>query len=666
MPTLNTLDLSIIFVYFGVTLLVGLWMTRKASSNLEEYYLGGRSLPWWLLGIAGMTSWFDLTGTMVITSFLYMLGPRGLFIEFRGGAVLVLAFLLAYAGKWHRRSGCITFAEWMTYRFGEGKAAEGVRFVTAAMGVIMTIGMIAYLVRGCSLFVDMFLPWPPVTVTLVILGFSALYTGFSGFYGVVLTDLVQGLIILLSCFLVGFIAWDSITSTQELAAAALIATGNPEWTASLPSFKTAMPAGYEIYENLVMFALFYLLRNILGGMGSGAEPRYFGARNDRECGLQSFLQGFMVMFRWPLMIGFAVLGIQLVVGLGSNSAAMQEAATVLRAEYPNITESNWHDVTAGILNTTGLATLPIAAQLEATLGVDWQKILPLIGYHGTVNPERILPAVLLFTIPSGLKGFLLVAMLAALMSTFTSTVNPASGLLVRDIYQNFLRPDAGNRELIIASYIATFSIAGTGFLMGLAADSINNLWGWIVMGLGAGGLAPALLRLYWWRCNAWGVLGGTIAGGAGAVIQRMLNPQMSELHQFLLMTTISFVATIGVSLFTPPTPMATLRHFYRTTRPFGLWKPLRDELDPVTRAANLKEHRADILTIPFALLWQVTLFLIPMQIIIKAYDSALATLPFLIVGSVGMYFFWWRNLGPKGPAPVTNPEVDPPAVPENA
>src|ERR1022692_1627234 len=115
---LSPIDMAIIVGYFVLTLSVGLAMSRRASSSLDQYFLGGRSLPWYLLGIAGMTNWFDLTGTMIITSFLYMLGPRGLFIEFRGGAVLMLAFLLAYTGKWHRRSGCMTGAEWTIYRFG--------------------------------------------------------------------------------------------------------------------------------------------------------------------------------------------------------------------------------------------------------------------------------------------------------------------------------------------------------------------------------------------------------------------------------------------------------------------------------------------------------------------------------------------------------------------
>jgi len=108
MHLLSSLDYGVIISFLLLILLVGLWMSRLASKSLENYFLGGRNLPWYMLGVSGMSGWFDLTGTMIITSFLYLLGPRGLFIEFRGGAVLILAFLIAYTGKWHRRSGCMT------------------------------------------------------------------------------------------------------------------------------------------------------------------------------------------------------------------------------------------------------------------------------------------------------------------------------------------------------------------------------------------------------------------------------------------------------------------------------------------------------------------------------------------------------------------------------
>ena len=140
MGNFATIDVTIIVMYFMVTLIMGLIMTRQASKSMDHYFLGGRSIPWYLLGMAGMANWFDLTGTMIITSFLYMLGPRGLFIEFRGGACLILAFLIAYTGKWHRRSGCMTSAEWTTYRFGSGATSNWMRFLKAFMTIVTTVG----------------------------------------------------------------------------------------------------------------------------------------------------------------------------------------------------------------------------------------------------------------------------------------------------------------------------------------------------------------------------------------------------------------------------------------------------------------------------------------------------------------------------------------------
>ena len=110
------------------------------------------------------------------------------------------------------------------------------------------------------------------------------------------------------------------------------------------------------------------------------------------------------------------------------------------------------------------------------------------------------------------------------------------------------------------------------------------------------------------------------------------------------MTGISFLVTIVVSLLTRPTAAAVTEHFYRITRPFGLWGPVRKIFSPEQRKALANEHRNDLLTVPFALLWQVTLFLLPMQLVMKAYRSFWLTLPLFLVGVAGMYIFWWRQL----------------------
>jgi len=649
MHSLKLIDYIIILSYLGLSCFAGLLMMKKANSSLENYFLGGRSLPWWMLGVAGMANWFDLTGTMIITSFLYMLGPRGLYVEFRGGAVLVLAFLLCYTGKWHRRSGCMTSAEWMTYRFGQGKAAEGVRLLQAVTAILLNMMLLAYLIRGASLFLGMFFPFPPMVTTMVLITVITMYTLSSGFYGVVLTDLVQGCIILVSCFVISFMAWHMVPSSASLQATAQAVTGNANWTDSALPWHTTMPPGYSAYESLMMIAMFYLLRNILGGMGAGAESRYFGARDDREAGLQSLLNGVMVMFRWPLMIGFAVMGIYLVSSTFPNRDVIKQSSDLVHTYYPQISEASWHELTSNIINNPAKFPADLTKGLEKTLGQKWRDKMPLVGYRGDVNPEQILPAVLLNQVPMGLKGLLVVAMFAAMMSCNNGIVNTSSALFVKDIYQNFVRPKAGNRELMLASYTSTLVLVYCAFYFGTRASNINNLWGWIVMGLGAGGLAPALLRLYWWRCNAWGMFGGILAGGLGAVVQRIFVPQMLEWEQFTIMTILSFLGTIVGSYLTAPTPMKVLQHFYRTTRPFGLWKPLLGEFKGEQREAMEREHRNDITAVPFALLWQVTLFLLPMQLVIKAYRGFFMTLPLFLVAAAGMYWFWWRALPPSGP-----------------
>ncbi len=646
MSNLTPLDYGIIIAFFIIVAIVGLVMARLAAKNIENYYLGGRKLPWYMLGMSGMSNWFDLTGTMIITSFLFLMGPKGLYIEFRGGAVLILAFLLAYTGKWHRRSGCMTGAEWATYRFGSGTSGEFLRLMSAVLGIVTTIGVLGYLIRGATLFMGMVFPFDPVWMTLGILGIASLYTVVAGFYGVVFTDLFEGCVMILGCIVLSCLAWTMIPNGEVLAAKALEVTGMANWTSSAPQWHVDMPAGYEAYEALVMAALFYLARNILGGMVSGTEPRFFAARNSREASMQCLLQGCSVMFRWPLMISFAALGIFLVAEMIPDQRQLAGVEAIVRKEAPDITAENWHAVTSGYAHHPATASPEFIAQMEKLLGENWKSPFLLVGPNGTVNPEMILPAVLIHSVPSGLRGFLMVSLVAALMGTLSSTVNGSSALFVRDIYQNFLRRDASDRELVTVSYFSSAAIVVGGFLVGLTASNINDLWSWLIMGLTAGALGPGLLRLYWWRTNAWGMAAGILAGGFAAVIQRVMDPGMSEWVQFPLMSVISLVATIVVSLITKPIPEDVVAYFYKTTRPFGFWGHFAKNQPEEKKAELRREHRTDILTVGIALVWQVTLFLLPMQLLMRNWGEFFTTLPVFLAGCVGLYFVWYKNLPP--------------------
>jgi Na+/proline symporter len=645
MWTLNTVDYTVIFAYLGALVVLGIALERMASKSLDDYFVGGRRLPWWALGVSGMAFFLDMTGTMIITSFLFMLGPRGLFIEFRGGAVLGLAFMMLWGGKWHRRSKCLTGAEWMVFRFGDGWGGRFAQFVSALAGVISSIGMLAYLIKGAGLFLTMFFPYSPLTCTLVMIGITAVYTMISGFYGVVFTDLFQSAIIAVGVVIISLMAVAKIGTVPDFGALAAQVTGNPDWMSSVPQWDTPMPLGYEQYHALVMFAFFYLLRNIFGGIPSGADPRYFGAKSDRECGLLTGFWTILMTLRWPMMIGFAAMGIFLVHELFPDRAVMAQAADIIKKDNPALVKEQWADTLSVIANHPDRCAPQVVEGLKQVLGAeDWNRKLMLVGFEGNVDPERILPAVLLFNIPPGLRGLLLVVLLAAAMSTFNATVNGTTGFVTRDIYQKYIHRRASTRELISVSWVTVLSLTAVSFLFAYSVRSINDIWDWIIMGLGGGLMIPGLLRLLWWRFNGSGFATGTFVGLTAAILQRLLYPELDSRLQFFFLGFIGLAASIiGTYLGKPEDPEVVGR-FYRITRPFGFWGPFRRALPTAERVAMELEHRRDILCVPFALVWQVAMFMLPMQAVIGAWSSFFWTLPLFLTGLTGMYFLWFRHL----------------------
>ncbi|HOH29002.1 MAG TPA: sodium:solute symporter [Candidatus Hydrogenedentes bacterium] len=645
MWSLNTIDYAVILGYLGALVVLGLALERMASKSLDDYFIGGRRLPWWALGVSGMAYFLDMTGTMVITSFLFLLGPRGLFIEFRGGAVLVLAFMMLWAGKWHRRSKCLTGAEWMVFRFGDGLGGRFAQAVSAMAGIVSSVGMLAYLIKGAGLFLTMFFPYSPLTCTLIMIGITTIYTMISGFYGVVFTDLFQSAIIVIGVIIVTAMAMVRIAGVEDFGALAVQVTGNADWMSTLPQWKTTMPAGYEQYEALVMFAFFYLMKNIFLGVTSGADSRYFGARSDRECGLLSLFWTTLMTVRWPMMMAFAVMGIFLVHDLFPDPAVMTETSELIKANVAGIDKAQWADTISNITNHPEQFSPALVEGLQQLLGEQgWMQKLMLVGYEGHVDPERILPAVLLFNIPPGLRGLLLVVLLAAAMSTFNATVNLTTGFITRDIYQKYIHRRASTRELIYISWAGVCLIVVVSFVFAFSIKSINDIWGWIIMGLGGGLLIPGVLRLLWWRFNGGGFAAGTFVGLMAAILQRYYYPGLDERLQFLLLGAIGLVASIAGTYLTRPEDDAVVARFYRITRPFGIWGPYRNRLSAEDQAALKFEHSHDILASPFALLWQVCMFILPMQAVIGAWKAFYPTLAVCIVCALCMYFIWFRHL----------------------
>ena len=637
-------DYAVILAYFAILIGIGAAFRKKAAASVEDYFLAGRKMPWWALGLSQMTFWFDMTGTMIIASFLFLLGPRGLFVEFRGGAGLVLIFLMLWAGKWHRRSGVITGAEWMIFRFGQDRWAHFARLMSVVSNVAINLALLAYSFKGAGLFLSMFLPFSPLVCSLIMMLVTALYTIESGFYGVIFSDVFQSVCIWVGVAAVLVVALSRLSGVPDLGALAVSVTGNPDWLRALPQARTPMPAGYEQYSFLTMMTLFYLGKTLIQGLGVGADPRFFGARSDRDCGRLSFLAGWSLMLRWVLMMSLVVLGLMLVKDLFPDRTVLTQAATLIKTHAGAVPQNEWPELLARIANHPQSFPAELTAGLARLLGADWGSKLALLSFHGTVDPERILPAVLLMSIPAGLRGLLLVAFLAAAMSTFNAIVNGTAAFLTRDLYQGYLRRKAGTKEIITAGYVFGALVMAVGFLTAYSTKSINDIWGWLTMGLVGGTMIPTVLRLYWWRYNGSGYALGTLIGLVAALLQRVLLPQMPEWQQILSMVGAGLAGSLAATYLRPPTDRAVLERFYRTTKPFGLWGPLKKALAPEEAAAMAREHKYDLISLPFALFWQISMLMLPLFLIVREFRSSAVAAAVLAVSLIGLYFFWYRKL----------------------
>jgi Na+/proline symporter len=260
------------------------------------------------------------------------------------------------------------------------------------------------------------------------------------------------------------------------------------------------------------------------------------------------------------------------------------------------------------------------------------------------DPETVLPVVINQLVPIGIKGILIAGLMAAAMSTFDSTVNAGAAYWVKDIYHTYINPEASEKQLMRHSRWSSVIIVilGLGFM--LAITNINEIWGWITSSLGAGLLIPTLTRWYWWRMNGNGFALGTAFGMIAAVLQRIFLPGIPEYYAFIIATVSSLVGMLIGTYSSKPTDEAVLFEFYKRTRPFGFWGPIRKKLGAEVLEKINTENRRDIISTFFAVPWQVVLFLTGMALIMKSWTQFGVLSIILAILSIALYFNWFRHL----------------------
>ena len=605
MDSLHTIDLAIILFYVVGVIVAGLILSRRAGEGIESYFLGGRQLPWYLLGVSNASGMFDITGTMWTVGILFVFGVKSIFFPWIWPTFNQI-FLMVYLAAWMRRSHVLTGAEWLATRFSRGAGLEASHIATVLFAVISVVGMVAYAFTGIGKFAVVFLPWElsENTYALIILGVTTLYVTAGGMYGVVVTDVVQFVLMTIVSIWIGLIAmgrvsrdqinavipegWDSLTSGPQMEL---------DWVGQLALVQSQFEEK-QLYQAFFAFMMVAILGGILKSM-AGPTPGYdmqriLACRSSREASLMSGLVTPILMLpRYFMVAGITVLAL-----VNFNEGLLAEGAQQ----------------------------------------IDFEKVLPFVIRE---------------FMPVGLVGLVVAGLLAAFMSTFDSTVNSGAAYLVNDVYKRYFESHSTPRREIVMSYACSIGVVVLGMVLGFRLASIDNILQWVTAGLGSAYLAPNLLKWYWWRLNGLGYFTGMISGTVMALLQTSLLDTKFQflpsepLYAFPAILGISLFLTIAVSLLTKPDDDETLKAFYRSVRPWGWWGPIREkcQLDDPQLEPNRGWGR-DACNCLVGTIWQTAIVALPIFVVIRHPTSTWMTLGVVVITSVILKFNWLDRLEP--------------------
>jgi solute:Na+ symporter, SSS family len=609
---LAVIDIGIIFGYLILTVIIGFILTKKASKGLDSYFLADKGLPYWILGVSNASGMFDITGTMWLVYITFVYGLKSIWIPWLW-PVFNQVFLMVFLSKWMRRSNAMTGAEWINTRFGQGKGAVLSHLSVVVFALVSVIGFIAYDFAGVGKFAAMFLPWqfspdPVANANWYATGLmliTAVYVVAGGMYSVVVTELLQFVVMTVSCVAVGIVAMAKVSPD---AIHAVVPAGwknlffgwhlNLDWSGLIQTVNAKIAEdGYSLFSIFFMLVLFKgILVSLAGPAPNYDMQRILATKNAKEASKMSwFVSLCLFPTRYMMITGITVLGLVF-----------------------------------------------FSPQLRSMgAGADF---------------EQILPYVLGNFVPVGLLGLVLAGLLAAFMSTFAATVNAAPAYVVNDIYKRYINPKAGRRTLIWMSYAVSFAFVIIGILFGLHARDINQVTQWIVSALWGGYTASNILKWYWWRFNGFGYFWGMATGIASAlVLSRFpslylwlypeIVPNLYALYSFPVILVLSTAGCILGTFLSKPEDEKVLMKFYKQVRPWGFWKPIHAKVvkaDPKFKSdANFKR---DMFNVVIGIIWQTSLVVLPVYLVIRAKAPFFETIAVLVISSLILKKTWWDKI----------------------
>jgi Na+/proline symporter len=601
---LHTLDVSIIVGYFVVIILLGLWVSRRGVKDLDGYFLGGKSLPWYLLGISDASGMFDISGTMWLVFILFLYGLKSIWLPWLWPTFNQI-FLMMFMSAWMRRSNVLTGAEWIETRFGRARGATLAHLSVVVFALINVIGLLAYAFKGIGKFAVVMLPWRFTGHTtglftdeniyaLILMGLTSIYAIKGGMISVVITEVTQFVVLTLTALTIGVIA---IVKVSPAMIASNIPPGwknpffglhlNMDWTGILDSANAALQKDGNEWFGIIFGLMFFkgVLASLAGPAPTYDMQRILATRNPREaCMMNGWVTTVLMFPRYMMIAGITVLA------LGFCMPQMRGMATP-----------------------------------------DFEKILPI------VLSEHV---------PTGVVGFLLAGLAAAFMSNFAATINAAPAYVVNDIYKRFINPNSGGRREVALSRLTAILFLVVGVVCGILSTSITTAMMFLVGALYGGFVIANVLKWYWWRFNGYGYFWGMVTGiGSALVAQLLVGDRFNVLYTFPAVFVVSLIGSLAGTLLTKPEDDEILKKFYRQVNPWGWWGPIRAKViqeDP-SFLPN-RDAARDLSNVAVGIVWQLCLVTLPIYLVLREWPWFWPILAMLAATSVYLKFRWYDKL----------------------
>ena len=545
-----TIDWLIVAVYFAMSFGVAIYYYRRSSRDTAEYFLSGRSMPWWLAGTSMVATTFAADTPLAVTELVASNGIAGNWLWWNAvaGGMLTVFF---FAKLW-RRSGVLTDVEFVELRYA-GRPAAALRGIKAVyFGLLMNciiIGWVSLAMEtvlrilfpnltlfGQSSFSVLGLEMSAALVVVALLVLVvAVYSLLSGLWGVVVTDVLQFAAAMLGTVV---LAWVVLRRPEIGGLAGLRAQLPPETFRLLPTIgDAAQTAGVLALTPLAFVA--YVGVQWWSSWYPGAEPG----------------------------------------GGGYVAQRMMSAKDERHAMFAAL----WFTVAHYCLRPWPWIIVALAS---------------MVMYPNLAVPREGFVMVMRDVLPAGLIGLLFAAFLAAFMSTISTQLNWGTSYMVNDLWRRFVRTDGDERYYIRVSRWMTFAVAVVGVVVTTQLDSIAGAWG-LILSASAGLGLVLILRWYWWRINAWSELTATVVPILLAAVALALQPFGVTIPGFsspfpenlFFVVAVTTVAWLVATFATAPTAPAVLDRFYRRVRPAGPgWRPVAQrhpEVQPTERLGRL-------------------------------------------------------------------------------